>query len=252
MPEYLTAQVTAFLLVFARVGAMTMLFPAIGDEHVPARIRLMFALMLSFIILPQALLRLPPPPAGLPGLAALLLGEVLIGLMIGAVVRMLVSALATAGTIISMQTGLAMATMYDPAQGTQSTTVGHFMTLTALLLMFASDMHHLLIGGMVKSYAVFLPNAPMMVGDFAQLAGQTVSHAFAVGVQISTPFLVFGILFNLGIGVMARLTPQIQVFFVSQPLSMILFLALLALTMGAMLSWYLDSLTTALRRLFGG
>lgn len=252
MPDILTGQVTAFLLVFARVGAMTMLFPGIGDEQVPPRIRLTFALLLSLIILPQALLRLPPPPQTFPALAALMLGEVLIGLMIGAAVRILTSTVVTAGSIIAMQTGLSMAMMFDPAQGGQSTAIGRFMGIAALVLLFTANLHHLLIGGIVKSYSLFLPNAPMMVEDFAMLAGKMLSASFALGVQMAAPFLVFGLLFNLGLGLIARLTPTIQVFFVAQPLNILLSLALMAISTGAILTWYIDALGQHLNQLFGG
>jgi flagellar biosynthesis protein FliR len=252
MPEALTGQVIAFMLVFARVGAMCMLFPAIGDEQVPPRVRLSFALLLSLIILPQALLRLPPDPETFPALAALLMREILIGLMIGAAVRILVSAVVTAGSIIAMQTGLSMAMMFDPSQGGQSTAIGRFMGLAALVLLLSANLHHLLIGGIIKTYSLFMPNAPMMVEDFALLAGRMVSQSFALGVQMSTPFLVFGLLFNVGLGLIARLTPQIQIFFVAQPLSLLLSLALLAVSMGAILTWYIDAFGAELRLLFGG
>ena len=87
------------------------------------------------------------------------------------------------------------------------------------------------------------------VGDAAQLILQTFVSAFKVGVQISAPFLVFGIVFNLGLGVLSRLMPQMQVFFVGLPLSILAGLLILFLVLGALMAVFLGSMETVLRQL---
>lgn len=248
----MTAQFTAYFLVFARLGSMMMIMPALGDENVPARVRLMFALVLSLVVLPVVLISLPPMPVTLPATAALLIGEILIGLMLGTAVRILFSAVQFAGTVIGFQSGLSGAMIFDPTQGMQTVIVSRFISILAVVLIFATDLHHLMLVGMVRSYALFRPGADIMMGDFAMLSVQMLAQSFALGLQMAAPFLVYGLVFNTGLGLMARLTPQIQVFFISQPLGIILSLTLLLVLIGMIMTVFLDRFGEGLRALTGG
>lgn len=248
----MTAQFTAYFLVFARLGSMMMIMPALGDENVPARVRLMFALVLSLVVLPVVLISLPPMPVTLPAMAALLIGEILIGLMLGTAVRILFSAVQFAGTVIGFQSGLSGAMIFDPTQGMQTVIVSRFISILAVVLIFATDLHHLMLAGMVRSYALFRPGADIMMGDFAMLSVQMLAQSFALGLQMAAPFLVYGLVFNTGLGLMARLTPQIQVFFISQPLGIILSLTLLLVLIGMIMTVFLDRFGEGLRALTGG
>jgi len=248
----MTAQVTAYFLVFARLGSMMIIMPALGDENVPARVRLMFALLLSLVVLPVVLISLPPMPTTLPATAALLIGEILIGLMLGTAVRILFSAVQFAGTVIGFQSGLSGAMIFDPSQGMQTVIVSRFLSILAVVLIFAAELHHLMLAGMVRSYALFRPGADMMMGDFAMLSVRMLSQSFTLGLQMAAPFLVYGLVFNTGLGLMARLTPQIQVFFISQPLGIILSLSLLLVLIGLIMTVFLDRFSEGLRALTGG
>jgi flagellar biosynthetic protein FliR len=83
--------------------------------------------------------------------------------------------------------------------------VGNFLTLLGITLVFATDLHHLVIAGMNDSYTIFQPGEMPLVGDAAQHVTRIVATAFRIGIQLSAPFLVFGLLFNLGLGVLSRL-----------------------------------------------
>lgn len=248
----MTAQFTAFFLVFARLGSMMMLMPALGDENVPARVRLVFSLLLALVVLPVVLISLPPMPVTLPATAALLIGEILTGLMLGTAVRILFSAVQFAGTVIGFQSGLSGAMIFDPQQGGQTVIVSRFLSVLAVVLIFAADLHHLMLAGMVRSYALFRPGADIMMGDFAMLSVRMLSQSFALGLQMAAPFLVYGLVFNTGLGLMARLTPQIQVFFIAQPLGIILSLMLLLALIGMIMTLFLDRFGEGLRALTGG
>lgn len=251
MPDYLTPPVIGFFLVFARVAGMLMLLPAIGDENVPAQIRLLLGLVLTAVVYPAVLISMPASPATLPGLTTYLVGEILIGVMLGAAARMLMTSLQVTGTLIGLQSGLASAALFDPAQGGQTLVVSRFLGVLGVLLIFTSNLHHLLIGGMVRSYALFRPGGTMMAADFAQLSVRMVATSFALGVQLATPFIVYGIIYNVGLGLMARLTPQIQVFFIAQPLGVLLSLLLLFATLGMMMTVFLAKFGDALRGFLG-
>lgn len=248
----MTAQFTAYFLVFSRLGSMLMVMPALGDENVPARVRLLFALVLSLVVLPVVLVSLPPMPTTLPATAALLIGEIATGLMLGMAVRILFSAVQLAGTVIGFQSGLSGAMIFDPSQGGQTIVISRFLSVLAVVLVFATDLHHLMLAGMVRSYALFRPGADLMLGDFASLSVNMMSQAFALGLQMAAPFLVYGLVFNVGLGLLARLTPQIQVFFIAQPLGIILSLLLLLTLIGTIMTVFLDRFGEGLRALTGG
>jgi flagellar biosynthetic protein FliR len=102
-----------------------------------------------------------------------------------------------------------------------------------VLLVMTTNLHHLFIAAIVKSYSVFPFARPVPVADAGHLAVQTVSRAFALGLQLSAPVLVFSLVFSIATGLVARVMPQFQVFFVAAPLQVLLGLAIFALSLGA-------------------
>jgi flagellar biosynthesis protein FliR len=247
----LTADVVGFFLVFTRIGAMLSLFPAIGDEAIPVRVRLLLALLATAVIYPTVFLHLPPTPKNLDQLFILTARELLIGLMLGTAVRIILQAIHVAGTIIANQTGFATATLFDPSMGGQSAVITRFMSLVAVTMIFASNTHHLLLMGMAQSFSLFSGTAPLMLGDFAKWSADVVAQSFALGVQLSAPFLVFGIVFNAGLGLLARLVPSVQSFFIAQPLALILSLSLLMALIGTMMMVFLSRFRSALIPMMG-
>ena len=233
MDSYATAaQVYVAGLVFARVGAMVMLMPGIGDNSVPPRIRLSFALLMAMILTPLVQASVGPVPSTVGGLAGQVIHEILIGLMIGAVLKLFFTALSTAGEIVSMQTTLSFAQSTNPSMGQSSTAVSTFLSMLGLTLIMATDLHHLFIGAIVKSYDIFPFSRAVPVEDAATLAVRTVADSFSLGVQLAAPVIVFSLVFNLAVGLVGRVMPAFQIFFVASPLSVILGLSLLALSLG--------------------
>jgi len=245
--DFLPQSAFAFILIFARIGAMTMALPGIGDRSVPTRIRLVFALALSMILYPLVNKVFPTLPSSLFEMMAAIVREVLIGVAIGMSVRLIVSAIQFVGTIIAFQTGLAFAQNVDPANGTQSTMFGTFLSVLSVALIFATDMHHLLLSAMYDSYQLFKPGGILPTGDFAEVAVETLSKGFRIAIQLTGPFLAFGLIFYLGIGVLSRLIPQVQVFFLALPLNIMLGMLLFMVLLGTFMLWYVDYFGEALR-----
>ncbi len=135
--------------------------------------------------------------------------------------------------------GLAFVTAVDPTEREQSVIVANFLTMLGVTLIFAVDLHHLVIAALNDSYRLFAPGEVPLLGDVAALTTRTVAAAFRIGLQLSAPFLVFGLLFNLGLGVLSRLMPQMQVFFVGLPLSILIGFLILLLVLGAMMATFL-------------
>jgi flagellar biosynthetic protein FliR len=152
-------------------------------------------------------------------------------------------------SVIAQQLGLGFVTAVDPTQGQQGIIVGNFLTMLGVVLIFALDLHHLVIAALNDSYLLFKPGDVPLIGDVAALTTRTIAGAFKVGIQLSAPFLVFGLLFNLGLGVLSRLMPQMQVFFVGMPLSILLGLLIFLLVVGAMMGVFIDSVGDVLHAL---
>jgi flagellar biosynthetic protein FliR len=251
LADLLPAQIFAFLLVFARLGAAVMLLPGIGENFVYARVRLGLALALALLILPLVQPTLPALPASPAGLAVLIVGETIYGLFIGGAARLMMASLHVAGVVIAFQSGLAYAQTIDPSQGTQGALVSTFLTILGLVLIFVTGLHGLLLDGLRDSYVLFPAGSAPPLGDFAKLATDLAAAAFTLGLQIAAPFIVFGLAFNVGLGLLQRLMPQMQLFFVAMPLQVGLALALLMITLSGSMLWFLDHFETYAVRLTG-
>ncbi len=243
-----------YLMIFARVGTMLMLMPAFGESLIPSRMRLGFALAFTFILFPLISPQIPPlGNADIIGILGLLIQEVIVGLILGSLGRFMVSSTQTAGTIIAFQLGLSMAQTADPTQnGMQGALIGNFLSLVGIMLIFATDLHHVILAAVYGSYETFIPGGLLMLGDSADLAISVVAAAFVIGVQMAAPFIVFGLVFYLGLGILARLMPQVQVFFVAMPANIGIGLVLFAFLLTMIMSWYLLHIEGQLNMLMGG
>jgi len=244
-------QVWAAALIFARLGAVLLLLPGIGESYVPPRIRLSLALVMTLALWPVLTAWLPPLPDTVGATAGWIIREVLVGLAIGSVLRAFMTALATAGEIVSLQTTLSFAQTANPLQAQPGTTVAAFLTVMGVTLIFATDTHHLFIAGLVGSYRLIAPVQPLIAADFTTLAVRTLGDSFMLGVQLAAPILVFALILNLGSGLIARIMPQFQVFFATAPLSVLGGLAIFALSLGTLGTVFIDRYR-GLARVFAG
>ncbi len=237
-PEILAAEAFAYLLVFTRIGSMIMVMPGLGERMVPARMRLVMALAISFLIYLLVTDILPPMPTSPFTLAGLIIGEAVVGLMIGGIARMLLSALHVAGSVLAVQTGLAAAQQFDPTQGSQGALMAGFLTLMGVTLIMILDLHHLLIGAMDSSYRLFPPGGSLPVQDMAETAMNIVAKSFAIGMQLAAPFMVYGLIFYIGVGIISRLMPSLQIFFIAMPLNIMAGFAIMMLVLSGMMAWF--------------
>jgi flagellar biosynthesis protein FliR len=247
--SFLPALAAAFMLVFARIGTMIMLLPGLGELSVPVRVRLTIALLLSALMLPLHRAAYQINLGDIGPVLALLGEELLIGALLGITARLTVSALEVAGSIVAQQLGLGFVTAVDPTQGQQGVIVGNFLMLLGITLVFATNLHYLVIAALDDSYTLFAPGEVPLIGDMAALTTRTIAGAFRVGVQLSAPFIVFGLLFNVGLGILSRLMPQMQVFFVGVPLSILVGFLILLLVVGAMMAVFLGYVEGVLHEL---
>lgn len=247
MPADLELQVTAFFIVFARVGAVLMLLPVFGDDSIPGRIRLMIAFATS-----AALYGMLGAPAralveGGAVLPAVLVTELMTGLAMGMIVKILFYAISMAGSIISLQIGFSSAVIFDAGQSGQVPILSKMATMAAVLVCMALQVHHLWIGAIVNSYQSFPVGGLPPMHDFAELAVAAVGRSMTLAISLAAPFLVYGIIFNVALGLAARVAPAIQVFFIAQPLNLLLGISLLAATIGTILTVFAQSMGDAMQ-----
>jgi flagellar biosynthetic protein FliR len=247
--SFLPALAVAFLLVFARIGTMIMLLPGLGEQSIPAQLRLTAALLLAAILLPlhQADYHIDLTAFG--PIVMLFAGEVLIGALLGVTAQLMISALQVTGSVVAQQLGLGFVTAVDPTQGQQGVIIGNFLVMLGVTLIFATDLHYLIIGALDDSYTLFHPGEVPLSGDMAALITRMVAGSFRIGMQLSAPFLAFGLVFNVALGLLSRMMPQMQVYFVGVPLSIMIGLVIFMLVLGAMMTTYLVYFEDALHQI---
>lgn len=247
LQTFLTTGVFAFMLAFTRIGTAIMVMPGIGNTFVPPNIRLYFALGFAFVFFPVIQSKLPAQVPETALMLTLLMFEFIIGLFIGMVSRILMSALDVAGLLISMQASLANAQLFNPGFASQGSIIGTFLTIAGMTLMFTTDLHHLLIMAIVESYDMFPIGKTLDLGSMSELLTHAVAGSFAVGVQMAAPWLVLILLLYVGMGVMSKLMPQVQVFMIAVPVQIWLALIILALVFSTMMLIWIDQFSKGMQ-----
>jgi len=246
LAEILAVNVFAFLLIFVRIGTILLIMPGFSSAQVLMQHRLLFALVVAFLLTPLLANKLPEMPGSPLALVALVLGEFLAGAILGTVARIVFASVQTAGTIISFVSGMANAMAYDAISQAQSSLVSGFLGTTAVTVFFVTNMHHLVIQAMVDSYTLFLPGTTRIIGDVTELISRHISLSFKVGMQMATPFLIMSFAYYLALGLLTRLVPQLPIFFVALPVQIVLsiatFMVATASIILAFLTYFQDSM----------
>jgi len=245
----LSADLYKWMLIFARLGAGAMFMPGFSSAMVSVRVRLLFALILSFILMPALAPRLPPAPSQPLALFMLLAGEITIGIFIGILTQTLLSALDQAGNSISSAVGLTNMFAFDPITEQQSQLMTGFLSLLAMTLIFASDTHHMMLRALIDSYDLVRPGQGLPSDDLAHTLVRTLGSASTMGLRLAAPVMVFAITFNSGLALLNRLVPQIQVFFVGLPIQIFGGLSILLICLPAIMLLFVSQLVEGLSAL---
>jgi flagellar biosynthetic protein FliR len=247
----LEAEAFGFILITLRMASIVMFVPVFGDRSIPQRMRVALAMAISVIVYGTMRDQLPPMPKELFGLVDLFVREFLVGAMLGLMIRVLMAATHTAGSVIAFQTGLAAARAFDPAQGQQSVVVAAFINLVAITTILVTDIHHMMIEGIAHSYYKFPIGETLYIEDFATTATQMVAASFLLGFQLASPFIVYGMIYNLGLGLLARMVPGFQVFFIGMPINIFMGFVLMSLLLGGILTLFLEHFQRFLAAILG-
>lgn len=240
LEAYTTSQLFAYLLVFVRIGTAMMFLPGLAETYVSIRIRLLLALTISLVVMPMIAPGLPAAPTSPLALAALMAVEIVIGGFMGMISRVVVSVFHTAGMIMSYQSSLSSAMMFDVTQAGQGTALGNFLSMTAVTVMFSANVHHLMFRGLVDSYMLFPAGISAPAGDMLEYFSRLVGDVFVMAMKISAPLIVVGLVGYLGMGVLGRLMPTMQVFFIITPPQILVSFAVILMTLSGTMLWYLQ------------
>lgn len=239
MNELIELNLYQFFAVFLRVGTAIMFMPGFMSSFVNSNVRLAIALSIAFILMPVIGPELPPQPHSTEAFLSFIMTEITVGVFFAIFMQMLYASLNLAGNLTGQAIGFANAQIFDPTFQTQSIVIETFLSLLALTVIFITDMHHLMLSAVIDSYQLFPAGAPLPLGDFADQLSSTLNQSFIMGFKIGSPFIAFTIIFYVGIGLVSRLMPQLNIFFLSLPLQIYLGLGLMFLTVPIMILWFM-------------
>jgi len=228
-------------VVMTRVGTMFALIPGFGASYVLPRYRLGVALAITFLLLPSLQPYMPPPPASAMTMFLILAGEVIIGAFMASIGVFVISALQAAGTFMAYFASMANALIQDPISNQQSSVISGFLSTTALVAVFAADLHHVVLRAMADSFSLFQPGNPIMFGDMSETLARTLSNAFTLGLKLSSPMLLVALVYYLSLGILGRLMPALQVFFFGLPLQVTLQIWVLMICFSGMMMIFLQT-----------
>jgi flagellar biosynthetic protein FliR len=230
-----------FVLVLARVSAAVMLLPGVGEAELPMTVRAGTALALTFLLLPGLQLLLPEAPADPVVAAAMTAAEIVTGLWMGWLARLLVQGLPMAGQIVSFMLGVSNVLQPDPVLGAQASVIARLFGLAAPLLLLVTGLYAVPLAGLAGSFRLIPPGRLLPAADTAETVVAAVAGAFALAVRLAAPFIVASIVWQVGTGLVARLVPRLQVYMAAMPGQIFGGLLLLGALAGVLASAWLDA-----------
>ncbi len=221
----------SFMLVFARVASVLFVIPFLDSRSVPVIFKAGLALAVSIMVFNQVRIDLGVFPSSVFSLFIMIASEVVLGLTIGFLVKLIFSGIQLAGQLSGFQMGFAIANVVDPASSLQIPILAQFLNLFAMMLFLVTDMHYWFFKAMVDSFAIM---PPMQVHFGQGIVNQMLkagAEIFIIALRVGAPVIVALILTHVALGLMARTVPQMQVFIVAMPLQIVVGIVFLGLSL---------------------
>jgi flagellar biosynthetic protein FliR len=241
------AWVASFMLPMFRITALLMTMPIIGTTLVPGRVRLYLALAITVVVAPV----LPPMPEvhALDLTALLLVAEqILLGASLGLFLQLFFHSFVVAGQIISTQMGMGFASMVDPTNGVSSAVIGQFFTMLVTLVFLGMNGHLVVIETLIESFTTLPVGGGVQLTNFWNLANG-LTWVMSAGLRLVLPAITALLVVNIAFGVMTRAAPQLNIFSIGFPLTLVLGMVILWLTLGDILNQYQPLAVEALQTL---
>lgn len=232
----------AFLICMARVTGFVSAIPVLFSTQAPMLIKLGTAILISLVLFPVMAPLIPHTPFHLATFLVLVANEVLVGLLLGLMARLIFTAVEFGGTIIGYQMGFAAANVFDPQNQRQTSLVSEFQNIFAIFIFLAVNGHHIFIRAAARSYELLPPGKIDLSHAAVPYLFKLSSNMFVLSLQFSAPVLAILLLSGLILGVLARAFPQLNVFLLSFPLNIGISFVVIGLT--------LNVVATLLRREF--
>jgi flagellar biosynthetic protein FliR len=225
----LDAWLATFIFPLMRILAMIASSPIFGNKQVPARVKIGFSVLLTFIIAPT-LGEMPPVAIGSAQGLLIIVQQIIIGVAMGFTIRLIFSAVEMAGELAGLQMGLGFASFYDPVNATHSAIIAQWLGMIAALAFLAMNGHLFMLSGLAESFRT-LPVGSMMSNQ--GLYGMTIwgGSIFAFALQISLPILAALLITNIALGILTRAAPQLNLFAVGFPITLAIGFFVLALSL---------------------
>jgi flagellar biosynthetic protein FliR len=230
--ELSTASIVTVLLASIRITAWMAIAPPFATGGVPRRVRLMLAVGLSLAVSNTA--RAHAPAAELGPLFTSAIHQLLIGASLGFLTRLLFSAIEAAGALIDLTGGFSLAFAYDPLSASTTSVFGKFYGLLATTLIFATNAHLVILHGFLRTFTSLPLDATMSLAQLDQELVRGVTAMFVAALQIAGPLIAVLFLADVALGLLSRISPQLNVFQISFPLKIMLTLGLVGLTFSTM------------------
>ena len=216
MTDITLQQVEVFILVFLRVTAIIGSIPVLANKSVPVRVKGGLSIVTAMLITPFV-----PEydiPAALLPLVLKMAGEVCIGIIIGLTVRFIFSGIQLAGQLIGFQMGFAIVNVVDPLSSSQVSIISQFIYILAILIFFAVNGHHLFLYAIAESYKILPGFTFQLSGQLIESIVMTAKDIFILALKIGIPIITLLLLTSVGLGLIARTVPQMNIFIVGFPL----------------------------------
>lgn len=239
------------MIIFARIGATLMLFPGIGEAYVNPRARLTLGFLLAIITQPLLKEYLPIYQEGNSILIFTLSIEILIGIFYGVIARMIINVTQIFGTIVSSQSALGSAMLFDPNQGAQGAIISNFYSILVLILLFTTNIYFEIIKAVIASYQLHQPGNTPFLEDFANISTTTINQIFIIAFKLSSPIIIINLLILIGGGILSRLMPGMQVFFILTPAQIILTFIIIMVTLIPSLRWLVEKIHSLIINIYG-
>jgi len=251
-PDLILGHAFALVLVLARIGATIALLPGLGESAIPAVVKAGMVLTLTILLLPIVEPSLPPRPESELALGLMVLTELANGLWFGWLARILTTSLPLAGQFIADFAGLANVLQPSPDLGAQTTAISRLYDVAVPVLILSTGLHTMLISALAGFYRLIPPGTLAWVPDSAATTVSVTAQSFDLALRLAAPFILAAVAWHVAIGLIARLVPRLQVFFVALPgqigLSLLLLAAVAAPTVGA----WMEAVRAGLVALPGG
>lgn len=237
-----------FLLLLVRISSFVGVAPFFGMSNTPARVKIGFSVFVSILV--YGLISKPELAyIGIFEYSTLVVKEIITGLMIGFAANLCMNALHVAGSIADLNTGLSMATQFDPVSMTESGITGNMYSYLVLLLLVVTNMQHYILRAIVDSYKVIPIQGQNFEWD-SLLATMTtlVTNIFIIGFRIVLPVFACIMILNCILGIMAKVAPQMNMFAVGIQLKLLLGFFVLFVTIG-LLPYVSDFMYTEMKKI---